>query len=160
MTLPDHKQVFVDRLRRGVSFAVRWLTMKDVLQSLVPFLGAFIGTLGLVWTVARFPRKRLIVEVIQAVSVVDRYCDAPKMFEWEGTEVPTEEVFEVILDVKNDGNVPIQRSDFDRPLNLVFDSERVLIAEVTEEIPEGLGASVMARSHRCEASMLGRFLLE
>ena len=85
---------------------------------------------------------------MHAVCVAERYSDAPETFEWAGTELPTKDIFEVLLDVQNSGNVPIASADFERPLNLIFDSKSVLFTEVLEEKPEDLGTSVSTWSNR------------
>jgi hypothetical protein len=122
--------------------------MPELLRNLVPFAGAFVGSLALAWTVAKFSRKRLQVEVLQAARVTQVYSGSPETLEWEGVELPTEDIYEVLVDVQNSGNVPIASSDFERPLTLLFDSDFVLLAEVLEEIPEDIGASVSAWSSR------------
>lgn len=128
--------------------------MVEFLHNLLPFVGAFVGSLGLAWTIAKFPRKRLQVEVLQAARVTERYSEAPDTIEWNGTEMPTKDVFEVLIDVQNIGNVAILSSDFERPLKLIFDADSVLFAEILEERPEDLRASLSESSNRVELEPL------
>jgi hypothetical protein len=108
------------------------------------FIGALVGTLALAYNVVKSPRKRLTVEELWSVYVTSRYSEVPETVEADdGAELPADELFEVVLDVRNSGNESIETSHFERPLTLRFGKDaRVVLADVVEEDPTGIGASL------------------
>ncbi len=115
------------------------------------FLGALIGTLALAWTVIKSPRKRLKVEELWAVRVISRYSDVPDSIELDGEELSTDQLFEVVVDVRNNGNQDVETGHFERPLTFYFGEQaRVVFALVIDEDPQCIGASLEVRSHEVE----------
>lgn len=72
-----------------------------------------------------------------------KYSEVPKSIELDTMELTTDEMFEVVVDVRNAGNQDIEPAHFERSLTLRFGEQaRVVFAEVIEEEPYGIGASV------------------
>jgi hypothetical protein len=81
--------------------------------------------------------------------VASKYSEVPESIDLNSEKVPTDELFEVVVDVENTGNQDVEATHFDRPLTLRFGEQaRVILAEVIEEEPQGIQASLEVDSDR------------
>ena len=111
------------------------------------FIGAIVALIALCATVAifHFQRKRKVLsyQVTSSSSLlsVREEVEGKIKILYEGT--PIWRVHLVVVRIHNSGNVPIQKSDYERPLSISFgEDSRILSAEVTETSPENLDVTI------------------
>jgi len=117
------------------------------------FIGALVTFVGIPVTVALAlvlrKRKQLSYEILSHVPLlnVEEAIQGRVKILFDGQPVGNVQLVEV--KIKNSGNVPVLRTDYERPISLHFgDGSTILSAEVSERDPDNLGASVRADEGR------------
>jgi hypothetical protein len=83
------------------------------------------------------------------VRVASKYREVPESIDLDGEELPTDELCDVMVDVENTGNQDIEPKHFEHPLTLRFGEQtRAVLAEVIEEDPHGIQASLDVHSDK------------
>lgn len=84
-------------------------------------------------------RKSLAYEIVTFTAIVgiqDKVKDRVKIL-FDGKEIPNAQLYEI--KIINDGKQPIEKKDFEKPLEIVFDSDaEIFSAEVMETQPSNL----------------------
>lgn len=128
---------------------IDWLS-KSWWQGLGVLLAVVLAIGGLWW---QQNRKELSYEVVSQTSLVsleDPTAQQLQVF-FNGKQVADPSL--IVLRVRNTGNVPIPRVDYEKPLTFQFgQSVEVLNSEITSMTPTNLGASINPSANSVELS--------
>ena len=106
-----------------------------------------IGVSILIYLLQR-NRKSLGYEIISNTPLLTmkEELEGKLQILYEGTSIRNAQL--IVIKIINSGNVPIAASDYERPLQFVFDTgAKILSAEVTEKVPDNLLATITSRDN-------------
>ena len=111
------------------------------------FVGAILAIIAIVISIAIYyaqrKRKKLTYEIISKTSILSlaEEIEGKLKIIFEGEQV--NQVHLLVIRLTNTGNTPITSKDYEREIKLLFgDTSKILTADVSETIPENLGATI------------------
>lgn len=122
---------------------------KNALTMILAFLPPI-----LIWFFLQKESAALSVSATSETSVISVNSDYSSDIEVFYKKKPIAGLFVADIRVKNEGNRPIEKSDFDKPLTIDFNGEVISPVEIVSTIPDGLPVKVKTAGNSVEIEPL------
>jgi len=117
--------------------------MLDILRdSIWQFIGAILALITIILILVQRKRKALSYKIISNTPLVKIKEDLKGRLQVLFDEKPVENIYLIIINFINSGNLPIKSADYESPVNLNFNEDvQLLTAEVIDTKPKTLEVS-------------------
>lgn len=119
------------------------MIMLDILRdSIWQFIGAILALIAIILILVQRKRKALSYKIISNTPLVKIKEDIKGRLQVLFDEKPVENIYLIIINFINSGNLPIKSADYESPVNLNFNEDvQLLTAEVIDTNPKTLEVS-------------------
>ena len=121
-------------------------------DSIWQFIGTIVALVGVIVSIIGYAiqkkRKSLAYDIITATQLIGLSDDLDERIQVLFDNQPVNNIWLVLVRIFNDGNVPIQTSDYERPIEIAIRAPAsVLYAEAVQAIPADLEIGIAHSEH-------------